>query len=764
MRSPDCQKASDSTACVPTSPPGAARLWSLLGRRFALPVLVSGALALWAIAAAIEVEHALVALENSHIFALLALMASFLLVLAAGAVALRAMRQREQAAALASHAQSRLSDMAEASSDWLWETGSDHRFTFFTAGAWFRYGIDLNDNLGKTRWETSDLSWNPEAWAQHRRDIDDRRSFRDFLFRKRMADGSFHYFRSSGKPFFDAVGNFLGYRGTAADVTTQRQADDALAAAREELRDSEIKYQSVASHIPGAVYRTSGGPDSRELFLGEQIEGICGYTAKELMAGPITCMDVIHPEDREMVNAATAAAIAARQPYVVDYRIIHRDGSIRWLQDKGQAVFGDDGQPLFLDGVVFDVTERKKFETELATKSAALSTSESRFRTLVANIPGVVYRCLIDADWTDLYVSDYTETLTGYPASDFIDKCVRSYASITHPDDTEMLSRAVARAVEQHRPFELDYRILHRNGEVRWVREYGQAVFDADGNAIYLDGIIFDITDRKAFEAALSRAKEQAESASHAKSEFLAVMSHELRTPLNAIIGFSEIVLRETFGPIANPRYREYVDDIRSSGGHLLALINDILDLSKAEAGQIELVEDVVEVEPLMEACVAMLSPRAEQAGVAIVAEIASDLPHVLGDERKLRQALLNLMSNGIKFTPPEGHVRLHARLIDGNLAIEVVDNGIGIAAADIPKALSPFGQIDSALSRRHAGTGLGLPLTKRLIEAHGATFRFVSEIGVGTTATLEFPAERLIARNDVATRHSARARESRVF
>jgi PAS domain S-box-containing protein len=741
------------------APPSRGHWRLFLQRRLLLPCLAFGALALWGMAVAVELGQALTAPEANDVFVLLALTASIILVLSAGIAARRAVRQREQAAALASHAQLRLFEMAEASSDWLWETGPDHRFTYFTSGAGARYGIDLNSNLGKTRWETSDLAWNPEAWAQHRQDIEQHRPFRDFLFRKRMADGSFHYFRSSGKPFFDSAGTFLGYRGTGADVTAQRAADDALAAAREELRDSEIKYQSIASHIPGAVYRTSGGPDGRELFLGEQIEGICGYSAKELMVGPIRCMDVIHPDDREMVNAATAAAIAARGPYVVDYRIIHRDGSIRWLQDKGQAVFGEDGQPLFLDGVVFDVTERKKFETELAVTAADLATSESRFRTLVANIPGVVYRCLIDADWTDIYVSDYSETLTGYPASDFIDKRVRSYASVTHPDDVGMIEKMVAHAIEQRRPLELDYRILHRNGEVRWVREYAQAVFDAAGRPAYLDGIIFDITERKAFEAALSQAKEQAESASHAKSEFLAVMSHELRTPLNAIIGFSEIVLRETFGPITNNRYREYVDDIRSSGAHLLALINDILDLSKAEAGQIELVEEPVEVAAVVEACAAMLSPRAQQAGVRIVTEVADGLPCLRGDERKMRQALLNLMTNGIKFTPPDGQVSVKARMAGDGLEIEVSDTGIGIAKDDIAKALSPFGQIDSALSRRHAGTGLGLPLTKRLIEAHGAKFSLVSDFGAGTIITMEFPAQRLVAPGGEPSRYSAAAR-----
>jgi PAS domain S-box-containing protein len=752
-------KASTPPASALAPSPSHGRPWHVLQRKLLLPCLAISALALWAVAVTIEGAQAIAAPGDGDLFALLALIASLILVLFAGFAARRAVALREQAAAAASHAQARLSDMAEASSDWLWETGPDHRFTFFTAGAWARYGIDLNDSLGKTRWETADPAWNPEAWARHRDDLEQRRPFRDFVLRKRMADGSFHYFRSSGKPFFDAAGVFLGYRGTAADVTAQRLADDALAAAREELRDSELKYRSVASHIPGAVYRATGGADSRELFLGEQIEGICGYSAKELLAGPITCMDVIHPDDRAMVNAATADAIAARQPYVVDYRIKHRDGSIRWLQDKGQAVFGEDGQVLFLDGVVFDVTERKMFEAELAAKSAELATSESRFRALVANIPGVVYRCLIDADWTDIYVSEYSETLMGYPASDFIDKRVRSYASITHPDDCAMIDRSVARAVEQRRPFELDYRILHRNGEVRWVREYGQAVFDADGRPVYIDDIIFDITDRNAFEAALSLAKEQAESASRAKSEFLAVMSHELRTPLNAIIGFSEIVLRETFGPIANPRYHEYIDDIRSSGGHLLELINDILDLSKAEAGQIELMEDVVEIEPLVGACVAMLSPRAQQAGVEIIAELAGGLPNLQGDERKLRQVLLNLMTNGVKFTPPGGQVQVGARMADDNLRIEVADTGIGIAQADIPKALSPFGQIDSALSRRHAGTGLGLPLTKRLVEAHGATFTLTSELGAGTTATIEFPPQRLIAPSNSPDCHSAAAR-----
>jgi len=166
-----------------------------------------------------------------------------------------------------------------------------------------------------------------------------------------------------------------------------------------------------------------------------------------------------------------------------------------------------------------------------------------------------------------------------------------------------------------------------------------------------------------------------------------------------------------------------------------------------------------VEVEPLVSACIAMLSPRAQEAGIEIVAEVAGQLPTLLADERKLRQALLNLVTNGIKFTPPQGQVRVSARMVGGNLRIEVADTGIGITKEDMPKALSPFGQIDSPLSRRHAGTGLGLPLTKRLIEAHGARFSIESEFGAGTVVTLDFPPARLVAPPGQAAPYSAAAR-----
>jgi signal transduction histidine kinase len=270
-----------------------------------------------------------------------------------------------------------------------------------------------------------------------------------------------------------------------------------------------------------------------------------------------------------------------------------------------------------------------------------------------------------------------------------------------------------------------------------------RAIAEAERLRLYVRELERTKRELEATTKDLHRAFEAAAAGSQAKSQFLATMSHELRTPLNAIIGFSETMAVEALGPLGNPRYKEYAELVRASGGHLLALINDILDFSKIDAGRLELQDEVLDVQEIVHETVKMTRGQADAAGVRVAEPSCGAIPLLRADRRRLRQILLNLLSNAIKFTPSGGEVRVTAAHREQGIAITVADTGIGMAADDIPKALERFGQIDSSLSRKYEGTGLGLPLSKRLVELHGGTLVIESAVGVGTRVTINLPADR---------------------
>ena len=244
----------------------------------------------------------------------------------------------------------------------------------------------------------------------------------------------------------------------------------------------------------------------------------------------------------------------------------------------------------------------------------------------------------------------------------------------------------------------------------------------------------------------LRHAKDAAEIASRVKSEFLATVSHELRTPLNAVLGFSEMIRDARSGPV-DAKYRAYASDIHASGEHLLAIISDILDISKIEAGRLELHEERIAIGAVVARCVRLIASRAEESGLALRNRVPADLPMVLADEVRLKQALLNLLSNAVKFTPAGGSIEIGAALAaNGAIEVTVADTGIGMRPEDIPIALEPFRQIDSKTTRRYGGTGLGLPLARRLTELHGGYLTIISEIDRGTTVSMGLPRQRVVA------------------
>lgn len=290
-----------------------------------------------------------------------------------------------------------------------------------------------------------------------------------------------------------------------------------------------------------------------------------------------------------------------------------------------------------------------------------------------------------------------------------------------------------------------ELQILRRDGTLATIIA-SSGVIELSGKRKFRISTVVDITYLKTIEGDLRQAKDDADAANRAKSAFLANMSHELRTPLNAIIGFSDLMCAGTLGPIGNPHYQSYVGDIKFSATHLLSIINDVLDMSKIEAGRMRLDEQAIDLEAVINDVCRIMSAKAKERSISIVTRLDAGLPALSGDERMIRQILLNLLSNAVKFSHEGGTVTVLSRVAtDGHLAITVEDEGVGIPTDKIAEVLQPFGQVSDPRVAKGQGTGLGLPLTKAMTELHGGKLVITSVHGKGTAATCEFPQERLL-------------------
>ncbi len=381
-----------------------------------------------------------------------------------------------------------------------------------------------------------------------------------------------------------------------------------------------------------------------------------------------------------------------------------------------------------------DITDRKALEDRLRTFYFAIE--HSPLSIVITNTSGVIE-----------YANRRCAEVSGFELGEIIGATPRLFKSGQTPVE---VYRDLWDALLQGREWFGEMLNKRKNGDLYWEFEAVSAMKNEKGETTHFIAIKEDITEQKKSAAALVDAKRQAEIANRAKSEFLANMSHELRTPLNAIIGFAEVMTMELFGSHANPKYQEYSHAIQDSAKHLLGIINDILDFSKLEAGRVNLYEETVRVADLMAPVLIIAKERADARGIKLLAGETGDdfgaLPYLHVDALRYKQVLLNIISNAVKFTQPGGSVSISAKLLeDGSLDIVVADTGIGMKPADIPKALERFGQVDSALHRKYEGTGLGLPISKTLIELHGGTLKLTSVVGKGTTATVHLPASRVI-------------------
>ena len=441
------------------------------------------------------------------------------------------------------------------------------------------------------------------------------------------------------------------------------------------------------------------------------------------LTDPLPLLDLIHPRDRVGVVARLAGLHDGGASERLEFRLRGAEGDMRWHDWQASR----HGQLLLLVGR--DVHERREAEDLWRMRQKQLTEAQRIAR-------------LGDWHWQrgTRSVTCSVEFLRIMAMPDEASQIgLLDIWQAVHPEDRAGLRRALVGAIRRHSSFNLTFRLPRRDGStgILWVD--GHCEFDAGGEVIGLFGIAQDQTEQQESERNLRDAKEAAEMASTAKSQFLANMSHELRTPLNAIIGFSEVMEAQLLGPLPE-KYHGYAKNIRDSGAHLLELINDVLDMSKIEAGKYQLSIEPTPAAELIQDTVRLIEGRFEESGVELRVDAVS--PHAVMDcdRRAVKQILLNLLSNAVKFTHRGGTVSVYARSLPESFEISVADTGFGIPEDQLLRITKPFEQVDTDYSKRSQGTGLGLAITKSLVELHGGSFTLESQIGIGTQITFSLP------------------------
>ncbi len=540
---------------------------------------------------------------------------------------------------------------------------------------------------------------------------------------RRAGDGATRWLHTRGA-FADA-----GRRhavGVTLDITERRQAE---AAARQAWHLLDL---SSAQAGFGFGWRTPGAPRGE---ASPQLKRLYGLGANDPTPSTDELLAMVLPEDRDAVRQALTAPAAPGEVRHYGYRLRRADGQVRRFAARSALQTDAQGGAPAWVYVVIDVTELHAREDELAALHRQL-----REATEASGI-GTWERDPVTGQgrWNDVTCRLF-DLPPGTPALSRDD-----YLQRIHPDDRELLRRFQRRPADDLSPIELEFRILRRDGSVRWLASRGRAERLASGRVRRV-GVVFDVTERKRAEAAL-QAQQLAERANAAKTEFLSRMSHELRTPLNAMLGFAQILSLPGSEPLS-PTQRVQLQHIETAGWHLLALINDVLDLARIESRQAVLQPQCVRLAEVVEACVALVEGDARAAGIALRRELAQDLPEqVYTDPTRLRQVLLNLLSNGVKYNRPGGWVALAlAREADaaspagaGWLRITASDNGLGMSDAQLARLFEPFNRLGRERSGVE-GTGIGLSLTRHLVELQGGRIGVDSEVGQGSRFVVRLP------------------------
>lgn len=491
-------------------------------------------------------------------------------------------------------------------------------------------------------------------------------------------------------------------------------------AMEQELQSSEQRLRSLIGNIPGVTFRCRHDADWTMLFISDAVTALTGWLPQDFVEGRINFTKLTLAEEVPRLWIEVSTAVAQQRPYHVEFRLMDRQGRVRWVSESGRPVVGDNGEVQWIDGVIMDMTLFKERNAEFESTVRAI---DKALAVIEFDLQGHVLTA--NANYCDL---------TGYRLDEIVGRHHRIFCEPAYVE-----TEAYVQFWQQLRDGKLDggeYQRLGKDGRRIWIHATYNPIFDAQGKPFKVVKFATDLSQRRTMEQALRAAKDRAEQAAAARSTFLANMSHEIRTPMNAIIGFTEALLDTAL----DAQQRRHLGTVQHAARSMLRLLNDILDTAKLEKGAVELEIADFSLQEVCDQILASLRIHAAKKRLQLQCLTAPQVPPYLqGDALRLQQVLLNLLGNALKFTQ-RGHVLLRLDYQDGTLVVEVEDTGIGIAAQHLDRIFDPFAQADASTTRQFGGTGLGTTISRQLVELMGGSISVRSALGVGTTFTVCVP------------------------
>jgi PAS domain S-box-containing protein len=538
-------------------------------------------------------------------------------------------------------------------------------------------------------------------------------------YRMYTRTGEIRWFRDEATLVRDDEGALAYWQGIMFDVTAERESE-------ERARGSEERYRTLVEQIPAIVYREDVTGDGLQIvYINSQVEQLLGISPEEWIRDPGVWLEAIHPDDRELVERENRRTELSGEPFLIQYRMIARDGRLVWFRDHAVLVRDPDGEPAYWQGVMMDITPLKE-------ATGQLSEAEARYRTLVEQIPAIAYIDPVE-DGPTVYISPQVESILGYePQEWYADQDL--WKKIVHPDDREAMEGGPVHA----EPHAATYRLIARDGHEVWVQDQARLVLDPDGRPVYWQGVLIDVTEQRRtqeLERDLERERLEAERLrleDELKTTFLQAVSHDLRTPLAAILGLAVTMERDDV-EISDDEHRDMAHRIASNARKLDRIVTDFLDLERLSRGFAEIHLEPIDVGALIREIVANSELVAERRLAIDVAPIT-----VQADPAMVERIVENLLGNTVKHAPGDSRIWVRLERTDDGAMLIVEDDGPGVAPEDRERIFEPFRQGAGAGS----GSGVGLALVAKFAELHDGRAWVQERVGGGASFRVTLAAE----------------------